>query len=60
MYGRRKTDSWSGAQRQNLSVVIYQVSYFIFPQWGAISLDGLQKGEEKKKKREFKPENFIV
>ena len=32
-------DSWSGAQRQNLSVVKY---HFIFPQ-GVISSDGLEK-----------------
>ena len=39
-------DRWSGAQRQNLSV--------------AILLDGFQKGEKERLKRELELENFIL
>ena len=37
-------DSWSGAQRQNLSVVIYHTLF----SHNEDLLDGLQKGEKKK------------
>ena len=36
------------------------LSYFIFPQWGAISLDRLQKGEKRKKTELGELENFIL
>ena len=49
-------DSWSRGRKAEL--VRCNLSYFIFPQRGAISLDKLQQGE--KKKRELKLKNFIL
>ena len=50
-------DSWPGVQMQNLLFV--NLSYFIFPQRGAVSSDWLQEGE-KRKKTELELKNFIL
>ena len=55
-------DSWSGAQRQNLSVVIYHTLFSQNEEQFQYALDGLQKGERKKERlrRELELEKIIL
>ena len=39
-------EKWTAGQGHKAEPVRCNLSYFIFPQWGAILLDGLQKGEK--------------
>ena len=41
-------EKWTAGQGHKAEPLRCNLSYFIFPQWGAIPLDGLQKGEKRK------------
>ena len=54
-------EKWTAGQGHKGKLVFSNLLYVIFPQCGAISLDGLQKGEKSQRlKRELELENFIL
>ena len=52
-----KMDSWSGAQRQNLSVVIYHTLFFHNEE--RFHQTGFKREKRERLKRELELENFI-
>jgi len=50
-------DSWSGAQRQNLSVVVYHTLFSHSEEW--FHQTGFKR-EKEREKRELELENFIL